>query len=173
MPGALGPNRGGTNVALLRGMPPPMTKRTADESARRIRAFRSLTSFIAPLVCALLGGAIGALVGELAELPGVLLGAFLGAAIGTLAGRAIDVQRSRSSVRDAYLDDEIGVTSGSLGRGPSVSPGSLPAIEGGEIDAEDRGGAVLVPRGLGEDPVGVGAAQPAKGPGTAVARRRP
>lgn len=153
-------------------MAPPTTKRTADESARRIRAFRSLTSFAAPLVCALLGGAIGALVGELAELPGVLLGAFLGAAMGAMAGRAIDVQRSRSSERDAFLDDEIGVTSGSLGR-PSVSPGPLPAVQGGEVDAEDRGGAVLVPPGLGEHPVGVGAAQPAKGPGISVARRRP
>ena len=151
----------------------PTTKRTADESARHIRALRSLTSLAAPLVCAMLGGAIGALVGELAELPGVLLGAFLGAAIGAMAGRAIDVQRSRSSSRDAYLDDEIGVTSGSLGRGPSVSPGSLPAVQGGEVDAQDRGGAVLVPPGLGEDPFGVGAAEPAKGPRTAVARRRP
>jgi hypothetical protein len=127
----------------------------------------------APLVCAVLGGAIGALVGELAELPGVLVGALLGAVVGAMAGRAIDVQRSRASERDAYLDDEIGVTSGSLGRGPSVSPGSLPAVQGGEVDAEDRGGAVLVPPGLGENPVGVSAAQPAKGPGIAVARRRP
>jgi hypothetical protein len=155
------------------GMTAPTAKRTVDESARRIRVFRSLTSFLAPLVCAVLGGAIGALVGELAELPGVIVGAFLGAAIGAMAGRAIDVQRARSSKREAYLDDEIGVTSGSLGRGPSVSPGALPAIERGEVDAEDLGSPFLVAPGLGEDPVGVGAAQPAKGPATAVARRRP
>lgn len=154
-------------------MSPPATKRTADESARRIRIFRSLTSLAAPLVCALLGGAIGALVGELAELPGVVAGAVLGAAVGATAGRAIDLQRSRSSERDAYLDDEIGVTSGSLGRGLSVSPGALPAIERGEVDAEDRGSPLLVTSRLGEDPVRVGAAQPAKGPGTAVGGRRP
>jgi hypothetical protein len=149
----------------------PTTKRSADESARRIRTLRSVTSFAAPLVCAVLGGAIGALVGELAELPGVLVGGFLGAGVGAMAGRAIDLQRARSSKRDADLDDEIGVTSGSLGRGPSVSPGALPAIERGEVDAEDRGSPLLVAPRLGEDPIGVGAAERAKRPGPLGARR--
>lgn len=128
-------------------MAPPTTKRTADESARRIRSFRSLTSFGAPLVGAILGGAIGALIGVLAALPGLLFGAVLGMAIGAMAGRAIDVQRSRSSTRDAYLDDEIGVTSGSLGRAPLVPANSLPAARREAVDAEERGGPDHVDRG--------------------------
>lgn len=145
--------------------------RSADQSARRFRAFTRFTTVGTPVIAALFGGAIGAIVGQGASLPGIWAGALFGALAGAAAGRAMDVQRGRTSRHDADLDDQIGVTSGSLGR-PSVAAGPPPAVERGEVDAQDLRGALLVAPGLGEDPVGVGPVQAAQGP-RAVARGRP
>ena len=78
-----------------------------------------------------MGGAIGALLGALAGLPGIVAGALLGAVAGGAAGRVIDVQGSRASRHDADLDDEIGVTSGSLGR-TTLPPADHRKTEAGE-----------------------------------------
>jgi hypothetical protein len=87
-----------------------------DQSASRIHARQSLTSLASPVAGALLGAGVGTVFGVLAGPPGMWTGAILGALAGAAAGRAMDVQGSRTSKHDAELDDQIGVTSRSLGR---------------------------------------------------------
>jgi hypothetical protein len=62
-----------------------------------------------------LGAVAGATVGSIAGPPGAVLGAVLGAAAGALAGAAVVRDDHRKEEEDKRLDEEIGVTSGSLG----------------------------------------------------------
>jgi hypothetical protein len=107
----------GTDVAPLQNMHrsphPPLSP---DQSASRIHVRQSLTSVASPVAGALLGAGVGTVLGVLAGPPGMWTGALLGALAGAAAGRAMDVQGSRTSKHEAELDDQIGVTSRSLGR---------------------------------------------------------
>jgi hypothetical protein len=62
-----------------------------------------------------LGAVAGATVGSIAGPPGAVVGAVLGAAAGALAGAAIVRDDHRKEENDKKLDEEIGVTAGSLG----------------------------------------------------------
>ena len=64
---------------------------------------------------ATLGAAAGAIAGSVAGPPGAIAGAVIGAAAGTLIGIADEREAHREAAHDKELDDEIGVTSGSLG----------------------------------------------------------
>jgi hypothetical protein len=79
----------------------------------------------------------------------------------TYPGRPISSCSSASCARRSTDESSLG----------SVLPGTLPPVDRGEVDAEDLRGALLVPGGLAEDPLGVGATQPAQRPGPAVAGR--
>lgn len=61
------------------------------------------------------GTAAGAIVGSIAGPPGAIAGAAIGAAIGGAAGHVLDTEDERSTARDHELDDEIGITEGSMG----------------------------------------------------------
>jgi uncharacterized membrane protein len=61
------------------------------------------------------GAIAGALVGAAAGPPGALAGAIIGAVAGALAGAVIDKDSAESEERTRELDDEIGVTSGTIG----------------------------------------------------------
>jgi hypothetical protein len=62
-----------------------------------------------------LGAVAGATVGSIAGPPGAVVGAVLGAAAGVIAGAAVVRDDHRKEEEDKRLDEEIGVTSGSLG----------------------------------------------------------
>ena len=106
-------------MAMSRLSQLPSRERTADRSAHHIHAVQSFTHVAGVLAGTAMGAAVGAVVGALAGPPGIWTGALLGGLAGTAAGRVMYVQGSRASKHDADLDDEIGVTSDSLGR-PSV-----------------------------------------------------
>jgi uncharacterized membrane protein len=61
------------------------------------------------------GAIAGALVGAAAGPPGALAGAIIGAVAGALAGAVLDKDSSESDERTRELDDDIGVTSGTIG----------------------------------------------------------
>jgi hypothetical protein len=62
-----------------------------------------------------LGAVAGATVGSIAGPPGAVVGAVLGAAAGVIAGAAVVKDEHRREEEDRKLDEEIGVTAGSLG----------------------------------------------------------
>ena len=93
-------------------------ERTADQSAWRLHAFKSLTSVASVFVGAMMGAIVGATFGALAGLPGIWAGAVMGALAGAAAGRVMFVQEARESRHDSELDETIGVTSKNLGRRP-------------------------------------------------------
>lgn len=66
---------------------------------------------------ALTGMASGAAVGAIGGPIGAAVGAAIGAMIGALAGKTMTEEEERASAHDRELDDAIGVTRGSLGRG--------------------------------------------------------
>jgi hypothetical protein len=70
---------------------------------------------------ALAGGAIGAIAGP----PGALVGAVFGAVVGALAGATLDDGSVDAAVRDAALDDAIGISGGDLGAPNLLHPPAL------------------------------------------------
>ncbi len=69
---------------------------------------------------AIAGTAAGAVLGSIAGPPGAIAGAAIGAAMGAAAGQVLETEDERGVTRDHELDDEIGVTSGSMGLDPDV-----------------------------------------------------
>ncbi|HRG99074.1 MAG TPA: hypothetical protein PLR99_22645 [Polyangiaceae bacterium] len=68
---------------------------------------------------AVLSGAVaGAIVGAVAGPVGAIAGGAIGSAIGAIAGVAMEREEHLREEHDRVLDDEIGVTSGSLGSSP-------------------------------------------------------
>lgn len=61
------------------------------------------------------GAAAGAVAGALAGPVSAVIGGILGTAVGAVAGYAFEKDERISGVHDRVLDDEIGVTRGSLG----------------------------------------------------------
>lgn len=64
---------------------------------------------------ALAGTAAGAVLGSIAGPPGAIAGAAIGAAMGAAAGQVLESEDERAVSHDHELDDDIGVTSGSMG----------------------------------------------------------
>jgi hypothetical protein len=64
----------------------------------------------------------------------------MGAAVGALAGKVLDEEAERAHVHDGDLDDEIGVTSGSLGAPNLAHP---PARTGAYSVASSGGGGTV------------------------------
>ncbi len=98
---------------------------------KRSRAAKPATSETTPLApshthgeeaCAIAGEVLGAVIGASAGPPGVVAGMVIGAAAGALAGKVLDQEAERAHQRDEALDDEIGVTRGSLGAPPPEKP---------------------------------------------------
>jgi hypothetical protein len=73
------------------------------------------------------GALAGAAVGALAGPPGAVAGAVIGGVVGVLAGVALENQSADEAVRNAKLDDEIGVNGGEMGAPNLEHP---PAIRG-------------------------------------------
>jgi hypothetical protein len=88
-------------------------------------------------VGAIAGEIAGGIVGSLAGPPGAVAGMVMGAAAGAIAGRVLDDEAERAHVHDGDLDDEIGVTSGSLGAPNLEHP---PAKTGAYSVASSGGG---------------------------------
>src|SRR5580765_2607732 len=61
------------------------------------------------------GALVGAVTGAIGGLPGVIAGAIVGALVGLLAGVVAAREDVRAAIRERALDEEIGVTRGSLG----------------------------------------------------------
>ena len=101
---------------------PNQREPTVEQSSHHIRALQTATHVAFPAAGAVSGAAVGAAVGSFAGPPGVAVGAAFGAIVGGLTARALDVQESRDSLHDTDLDDEIGVTSASLGAAPVTIP---------------------------------------------------
>lgn len=75
------------------------------------------------LAAAVAGGALGAIAGP----PGIVAGATLGGVIGAAIALTVERQNERDASHDEALDDQIGVTSGSIGepsanKRPSIPP---------------------------------------------------
>ena len=63
------------------------------------------------------GEVVGALVGAGAGPVGAVAGMVIGAVAGHIAASAMEDEHHRAAVHDAELDEEIGVTAGTIGRG--------------------------------------------------------
>jgi hypothetical protein len=75
------------------------------------------------------GGAVGAIGGPAGALGGIALGSVVGAVV----GRVMAKQEARAAAHDRELDDDIGVTSGSMGTPPETKQPSP------DVLAEARG----------------------------------
>jgi hypothetical protein len=96
------------------------------------------------------GGALaGAAVGAIAGPAGVAAGAVIGGVVGAIVAKVADEEAERVSAHEGELDDEIGVTSGSLGapnlKHPPAKRGTFSAASsgggsgGGGDDASSEG----------------------------------
>ncbi len=84
---------------------------------------------------ALSGGIAGAVVGALAGPIGAIAGGAIGTALGAFAGASMDREKHQEEEHDRVLDEEIGVTSGSLGV-PSESKHPNPVTLAEAAEAE-------------------------------------
>ena len=86
------------------------------------------------------GAVAGALLGAVAGPPGVVAGAVIGAAAGAVAAFALDNEAERQAARTRELDDEIGVTGGTLGapnlEHPPATTGAYSAASAGVSTAD-------------------------------------
>ena len=102
------------------------TKKATDKTDAEIRAsihaHETHRHVAMPAAGALSGAAIGATIGSIAGPPGAIAGAVVGGAIGAASGVAIDSEETAADRHDAELDEEIGVTSESLGSMPPPPP---------------------------------------------------
>ena len=85
---------------------------------------------------AVLSGAVaGAIVGAIGGPIGAMAGGAIGSAIGAMAGATLERAEHLREVHDHELDDEIGVTSGSLGVPKEAKQPSAEALqEAREVD---------------------------------------
>lgn len=82
-----------------------------------------------------LGGAMtGAMLGAIAGPAGAIAGGVIGSAIGALSGAVLEREDHRREAHDRELDDDIGVTSGSIGVPDEMKHPSVPPPE----DADDE-----------------------------------
>lgn len=83
------------------------------------------------------GGAIaGAALGAIAGPPGMAVGSVLGGVVGAIAGAAVARESERIGARTRELDEQIGVTAGSLGA-PNLAH---PPAKTGAYSAASAGG---------------------------------
>ena len=75
------------------------------------------------------GAVVGALVGAVGGPIGAVAGGAIGAAIGAIAGATIEKTEHEHEMHERELDDEIGVTSGSLGVPAEAKRPSREALE--------------------------------------------
>jgi phage tail tape-measure protein len=87
------------------------------------------------------GAVAGAAVGAAAGPPGIAAGAAIGAVAGAIAGRALGEDAERRSEHDRKLDEEIGVTDGTLGA-PNLQhpPAERGAYSGASAGVTSDGG---------------------------------
>jgi hypothetical protein len=87
------------------------------------------------------GAVAGAAVGALAGPPGVVAGAVIGGVVGVLAGVALENQSADDAVRNATLDEEIGVSGGEMGapnlEHPPATRGTYSAATSGTDGSSD------------------------------------
>jgi hypothetical protein len=84
------------------------------------------------------GAVAGAVFGAMAGPPGIAAGAIIGAVAGALTGGALTEGQAAEADRASELDEEIGVTSGTLGAPNLRHP---PARRGAYSAASAQGGA--------------------------------
>lgn len=88
----------------------------------------------------LTGAAAGAAVGAIAGPVGVIAGGAIGTAVGAIVGITREHERERQEAHDHELDDDIGVTSGSLGTPEETKRPSREIIEEAEAQEAIRAG---------------------------------
>lgn len=90
---------------------------------------------------AVLSGAVaGAIVGAVAGPLGALAGGAIGSAIGAMAGATLERAEHQREVHDRELDDDIGITSGSMGTPAETKHPSPEVLEEARASDEARKG---------------------------------
>jgi hypothetical protein len=104
--------------------PTPKPESSAAESAADDEIERKLMKpSMAPALAEVAAGfAAGAAVGAIAGPPGMAAGALIGSVLGAAASFALDEDAEKRGVRDAELDQDIGVYGGDLGEAKADAP---------------------------------------------------
>lgn len=108
---------------------PPADAKPAEEEAAGVPHHPHVLAGAA----ALSGAVAGAIVGSVAGPVGAIAGGAIGTAIGAVGGAALEKQAHRDDQHDHELDDDIGVTKGSLGVPDEAKRPSIAPDEEGEV----------------------------------------
>lgn len=87
---------------------------------------------------AIAGGAAGAVAGAIGGPIGMVAGGAIGAAIGAISGATMENDEHRHDAHERELDDDIGVTKGTIGAPESVKRPSLEVIDEARRDEEAK-----------------------------------
>lgn len=105
---------GSVAESIVRTSPVPVLVAPAEPVTTAVHPIPGAIIGSATLTGAVAGAATGALAGP----AGVIAGGVIGSVVGAAAGRAIANDDARWSAHDHELDDEIGITKGSMGTTP-------------------------------------------------------